>query len=378
MTPDQGSSAEKTEKATPKKREDARKKGQVLKSAEVNTAVVTVSMFLVLFLFAGWLSGRLMTLLTYYLGGTGWGPAEVTDKALHSEFFNAIYNLVLSLLPFLAVSFLAGILVNVAQIGLLFTGEPLKPKFSKINPISGFQRIFSMKTFVELLKTIAKVVAVGVVVYLEYMKNLNLFPMMLELEPAQAGKALFDMCMAVAIKASMVLVAIGLVDYLYQWYDYEKNLRMTKEEIKQEFKQMEGDPQIKSKRKEIARKLSMMRMMQAIPQADVVITNPTHYAIAVKYDAKEADAPIVLAKGKDMVAQRIKETAREHKIEIVENKPVAQALYVACEVGQKIPSSLFAAVAEILAHVYSLKNPKPPPKPGRRPVRTASGGSARR
>ncbi|MCL2082105.1 MAG: flagellar biosynthesis protein FlhB [Oscillospiraceae bacterium] len=378
MTPEQGSSAEKTEKATPKKRRDARKKGQVLKSAEVNTAVLTLSMFMTLFLAGGWMMQRLFTLFGHCTDLMARTESH-NDKLITQTLFDIFISFFLILLPFLSVALIMGILVNVAQIGFLFVSDPLKPKLSKINPISGLKRIFSMRSLMEMFKAIAKFSAVGLVVYFEYVKNLELFPMMMHLSPANAASELFSMCMVVAFKACVVLVFIGLLDYMYQWWEYEKNLKMTKDEVKREFKQMEGDPQIKGKRREQQRKMSMMRMMQAVPQADVVITNPTHYAVAIKYEEKKADAPIVLAKGKDAIALKIKQLAQESGIELVENKPVAQALYAACEPGQKIPPDLFAAVAEILAHVYNLKKQQQdPPRPGqRRPIQRSPMSSNR-
>jgi len=222
-----------------------------------------------------------------------------------------------------------------------------------------------------MLKSILKITLMTVIVYQEYMHNFGTFPGMLEIEPARAAALIVDMAMSVAIKAAAVLIAIGLADYLYQWWEYERNLKMSREEVKQEIKQMEGDPLIRSKRKEKQRQMSMMRMMRAIPQADVVITNPTHYAVAIRYNADEEDAPVVLAKGKDRIALKIREIAEQHRVEIVENKPVAQALYMACEVNQRIPFEMFAAVAEILSYVYKKRHSSHSPRPvtGTRPIR---------
>ena len=360
MTPDNGGGGEKTEKATPKKREDARKKGQVLRSAEVNTAVLTASMFAAIFLFGGWMATSMGELIVHSVDLMSSGPTEITVHVLFTQITQAVWQMLLVLAPLLGVALFMGIAVNVAQVGFLLVGAPLKPKLSKINPLSGFKRIFSVRSLVEMVKAILKITAVGIVVYLEYMANMPKFASMLNLTVAQSARAIVDMAMGVAFKAALVLAAIGAADFFYQWWDYEKNLRMSKEEVKQEFKQTEGDPQIKSKRREKQRQMSMMRMMQDIPKADVVITNPTHYAIAIRYDDSESDAPIVIAKGKDAVALKIREKAREARVEIVENKPVAQALFVSCEVGQRIPPDLFAAVAEILAYVYKRKNPVRP------------------
>ncbi|MDR1669707.1 MAG: flagellar biosynthesis protein FlhB [Oscillospiraceae bacterium] len=366
MTPDQGGGGEKTEKATPKKREDARKKGQVLKSAEINTAVLTISMFVIIFVMGGWISDGAGALLKSFIGRIGDVGAPPTAADASAAFVQALWQLIWLLLPVLIVALVMGILVNVAQIGFLFTGETIKPKLSKINPLQGFKRIFSMRSVVEMLKAVLKITLMSVIVYQEFSKHFGSFAGMMRLTPGQSAANIISMAMGVAIKACAVLIGIGLADLLYQWWEYERNLKMSREEIKQEIKQLEGDPLIRGKRKEKQRQMSMMRMMRAIPQADVVITNPTHYAVAVQYNEKVTDAPVVLAKGKDRVALKMREVAAQHRVEIVENKPVAQALYVSCEIGHKIPPELFAAVAEILAYVYKKRHPEPPP---RRPLR---------
>ena len=354
MTPQDG--GEKTEKATPKKRQDARKKGQVLKSTEVNTAVLTLAMFVAVMAFGGMLAGWMGGFLQRTLGETLWQMEDVTQAALHLAIVDAVIELLRTLAPLLAVALVVGVGINLLQVGFLFVPSSLTPKFSKINPLEGFKRIFSLKSVVELLKTMLKAVIIGVILYQEYMRRFPEFPNMMFLDAMNAAQLIFDMCISVAIKAAVALTVLGLADYLYQWFDFEKNLKMTKEEIKQEYKTTEGDPQIKGRRREKQRQMSMMRMMQSLPNADVVITNPTHYAVALQYDDKVSDAPVVVAKGKDFVAQKLKARAAELGVELVENKPVAQALYVSCEIGDKVPPEMFAAVAEILAYVYKLKN----------------------
>ncbi len=349
-----GSSAgEKTEKATPKKREDTRKKGQVLKSTEVNTAITMVAMFAALAMFGGGILRGSMELLTRYLS-THLGD-KLTVYTVPSLIGDAVVEMVKIVLPLLLVAFVAGILVNILQVGFLFTTKTIKPKFSKINPLQGFKRIFSMKSLAELVKALLKIAVVGFVVYSEYMGRFTHFPNLMSYDVAAVGQAVFDMCMGVAFKAAIALVGIGVADYAFQWFTFEKDLRMTKQEVKDEYKMVEGDPQIKGKIKQKQREMSAMRMMQSVPHADVVITNPTHYAVALKYDDKVAAAPVVVAKGQDMLALRIKDTAREARVKIVENKPMAQSLYFSVEVGQQIPEELYQAVAEILAYVYNTR-----------------------
>jgi flagellar biosynthetic protein FlhB len=353
---DGGGGGERTEKATPKKREDARKKGQVLKSAEVNTAVSMTAMFAALALFGGGVVRGTMELLTRYLS-THLGD-EVDAYTIPSIIGEAVTVMLRTMLPILLVAVGAGVLINLLQVGFLLTGKPLAPKFSKINPLKGFKRIFSLRSLVEMVKAILKIALVGWVIYSEYTARFVEFPNLMLYDTATAGQAIFDMCMAVAFKAAVALVGIGVADYMYQWFDYEKNLKMTKQEVKDEYKMIEGDPQVKGKIKQKQREMSAMRMMQSVPEADVVITNPTHYAVAIKYDDRTAAAPVVLAKGKDLLAQRIKARAREAGVHTVENRPVAQALYLTAKVGQQIPETLYQAVAEILAYVYNVREQK--------------------
>lgn len=257
--------------------------------------------------------------------------------------------------PIILVAFLAAFLSDAVQVKWKVTGKPLMPKFNKLNPISGFKRIFSVNAIVELIKSIAKIGLIILIVrsYLKdkwpYLFGLYHMPLM------QAIQLVGEMVTDLGIRIAMVYMLIALADYIYQRVKFNKDMRMTKQEIKDEYKQQEGDPQIKGKIRQKMREVSQRRMMQSLPQADVVITNPTHYAVAIKYDPDEADAPVVLAKGEDYLAQKIKEVARENQIEIVENKPLARMLYANVEVGEQVPPELYQAVAEVLAFVYHLK-----------------------
>jgi len=347
---------QKTEKATPKKREDARKKGQVLKSAEVNTAVMVLALFAVIFAMSGSIVRSMKELLTVSLETTILDGFRDMDAArIHHLVLDGFTWIFRIAWPLLAIAVVAGIAVNLAQVGFLFTTKAIKPQFNRISPLQGLKRIFSMRSIVEMLKSIFKISVVSLVVYFEYINQMKTFETLMALEIIDAASQIFSMCISVAFKACLALVALGLADFMYQWWEFEKNLKMTKQEIKDEYKMVEGDPKIKQAIKQKQREMSQRRMMAAIPKADVVITNPTHYAIALEYKDKEMEAPVVLAKGKDLVAQNIKKKAEEHGIPMVENKPVAQALYMAVDVGDPIPEDLFAAVAEILAYVYQLK-----------------------
>ncbi|MCL2030655.1 MAG: flagellar biosynthesis protein FlhB [Oscillospiraceae bacterium] len=356
MTGDQG---EKTEKATPHKRREARKKGQVLKSAEINTAILTLVMFGVLYFFGGSMMDDVRGMATFSLGDAIASAGRPTANDAHLLVVSSLLTIIRIALPLLLTAIVMGVGVNLLQVGFLYSTETIKPQFSKINPLQGLKRLFSIRSLVEMLKAVLKISIVGVVVYLEFVRGFEGFPGMVEEDIAQAGAHLASTIFAMAFKAVLALFAIGVADYFYQWWEYEKNLKMTKHEVKQEYKMQEGDPQIRAKRRQRQREMSMMRMMQSLPKADVVITNPTHYAVALRYHEEEAPEPVVVAKGKDYVAQKLKEKARELGVEIVENKPVAQALFLACEVGDRIPEEMFAAVAEILARVYRAKNPGP-------------------
>ncbi|GHV36442.1 flagellar biosynthetic protein FlhB [Clostridia bacterium] len=348
---------EKTEKATPKKRQDSRKKGQVLKSAEVNTAVMLLAIFSVIAVAGSMIVSGTMNMISDYIVTTVPNALhDMTPARIHNMIIDALLHILKILWPVLLAALVAGIGVNLVQVGFLFSTDSIKPKFSRISPAQGLKRIFSMRSVVELLKSLLKIAVVGVVLYLEYLGNMDLFRNLMVYGLGAVGTEMYDMCLSMAFKACMALVAIGLADYMYQWWEFEKNLRMTKQEIKDEWKMVEGDPKIKQAIKRRQREASMRRMMADIPKADVVITNPTHYAIALEYKDGETDAPLVVAKGKDLVAQNIKRKAEEHGIPMVENRPVAQALYVACDVGDKIPGEMFGAVAEILAYVFNKKH----------------------
>jgi flagellar biosynthetic protein FlhB len=257
--------------------------------------------------------------------------------------------------PVLAIALLTGIMISYAQVGFIFTTETLKLKLDRINPLNGFKRIFSMQGAAELVKALLKIAVIGYTAYAciksESVNVLNLMNRNI------AGVALYivNTILNTAVKICVVLIILGVLDYLYQWFRYEKGLRMSKQEIKEEYKQTEGNPEVKSKIKQKQKQISMRRMLHEVPKADVVITNPTHYAVAIKYDSQLADAPVVTAKGLNFIAQRIKDVAGENGVEIVENKELARTLYDTVEIGDAIPPELYQAVAEILAFVYSIK-----------------------
>ena len=347
---------DKTEKPTPKKKKDAREKGQVLKSNDINTAFILLAMFAVLKFFGSYTVNKIELMLSTYLTGFNYNGDVLPIDNLRTLFINSSLTLFTAIFPILLASVIASLLINYLQVGFLLSTKALKPDFGKINPISGMKRLFSIRSLVELLKSLLKSFIIGYLVYNEVKKCFNSFPMLMNSDLYTSLKYIVDLTMGISFKVGLALLILGAFDFLYQWWDHQKQLRMSKQEVKEEYKQSEGDPKIKSQIRQRQQQMGMMRMMNDVPKADVIIVNPTHFAVALKYDEKKARAPIVLAKGQDFVALRIKEKARENKIKIIENKPLAQALFASVEIGEQIPQEFYVAVAEILAEIYAIKN----------------------
>ncbi len=355
----EGQGGEKTEPATAKKLQDARKEGQVAKSREIANGLGLLAMFLVLKFWVGNMGNQMLSVFHNVYNRipevvTFWhGSMPTNDTRI--VFQNMVLEIIVIIAPVLLIGFLIAFISDVAQVGWKPTAKPMKPKFNKLNPISGFKKIFSVNALVELIKSIAKIGLIIIICY-NYLKDkwfllFQLYDMTLMQAIGLAAETVTDL----GIRVSAVYMLIAFADLVYQRVKFSKDMRMTKQEIKEEYKQQEGDPQIKGKIRQKMREVSQRRMMQNLPQADVVITNPTHYAVAVKYDPEVADAPLVIAKGEDYLAARIKEVAKENKIEIVENKPLARMLYANVDVGQAVPPELYQAVAEVLAFVYHLQ-----------------------
>lgn len=353
MSPQQGGGGDKTEKATPKKRRDAREKGQIFKSTDV---VIAGSMLILLaalkalgpFVITNTM-GMMKMMFSYPV------PQVVDAASLRALAIELIVRFVIIILPLLGVALITGVIFNIMQVGFLFAPKALAPKFSRISMIEGFKRIFSKRTLIELLKSIIKLTVLIVVAYNEYQNQMQPSSNMMSTSLETSVEYMIDMIFNVGFRLALALIIMAPFDLLYQWWRHEKDLMMTKQEVKDEYKLTEGDPQIKGRIRQKQRQMSAMRMMQAISGADVVITNPTHYAIALSYKAKVNAAPIVVAKGKDYLAQKIKEEALKHGIEMVENRPLARQLYFYCEVGEEVPQEMYQAVAEILAYIYGLQ-----------------------
>ncbi len=354
-----GPGGEKTEPATEKKLSDARKEGQVAKSREIANGVGLLALFLILRFWVGIMSTQLLSVFSLIyerisetvLFWHGFMPQDDTKLV----FREMLIEIVIIIGPILIIGFLVAFICDVAQVGWKPTSKPMKPKLSKMSPLSGIKKVISVNSLVELVKSIAKI---GLIVYICY-NYLNdkwkLLFLLYDMPLLQALQFIVATVTDLGIRVSALYMLIAAADFIYQRVKFSRDMRMTKQEIKDEYKQSEGDPQIKGKIRQRMREASQRRMMQDLPRADVVITNPTHYAVAIKYDPDVADAPLVLAKGEDYLAAKIKEIARENNVEIVENKPLARMLYANVDVGQAVPPELYQAVAEVLAFVYHLQ-----------------------
>ena len=352
-----GEGGDKTEKATPKKLDDARKEGRDARSSDLINGFMLLLMFFVLKLFGGIMANLFLDSFVKYYNKASDISMEVFDVRQAVNLSNEIViDIVIASLPVLIGSFVVALVGNIVQVGWKVTGKPLKPKLDRLNPIGGLKRMFSQEKVVELIKSILKVLAIALVAYNEVKDRWKFILNLYDFEFMQAILNIFDIVLDVGIKISLIFVVIGLADFGYQKWKHLHDLRMSKQEVKDEMKQSEGDPQIKGQIRQKMREGARRRMMQDLPKADVVITNPTHFAVAVKYDKETAEAPYVLAKGADYVAANIKEIAKQNNIEIVENKPLARMLYYNVEIGDQIPPELYQMVAEVLAYVYSVKN----------------------
>jgi len=349
--------ADKTEEPTAKKLQDARKEGQVAKSQELISGAMLFTLFIAIKLFGGYLANSFIKVFhrnyryisTYTIQKPELG--HVT-----SMFGQALLDILLMTLPIFAFGIVVAFALNVFQVKWQVTTKPLQPKFNRLNPVSGFKKIISMGKLFELVKAIAKIIIIFWVAYSTLMSEIDKMKILYDLELIPAVVYISNFVVNMGIKISAVYLLIGLADFIYQKLKFKKDMRMSKQEVKDEYKQQEGDPQVKGKIKSKMRETSMRRMMQQMPDADVVITNPTHFACAIKYDKEKASAPVLIAKGADHLAQKLKDIAKEYNVPIVENKPLARMLYYNVELDAEIPQELYQMTAEVLAYVYQLKN----------------------
>ena len=347
---------ERNEEATSRRREEAREKGQVARSQELVS--VTILMACLIFFYFG-ISPFMKNIMDIMSGGfREAGRKDLTPDMIHLIIVNYIFKGFIVLFPLLLTVLIAALLGNIAQIGFLFSSESVQPKISKIDPLKGFQRIFSLRSLVDMVKNILKICIVGGVAYLVVRNEQDHMLLLMDSSTWNILIYIGHICFKILMSTTVVLVFLAALDYAYQRWEYEKSLRMTKQEIKDEYKNTEGDPMIKARIRRIQREMAQKRMMAEVPKADVVITNPTHLAVAVKYDPDNMRAPVVVAKGADFIAEKIRQIAQENDILLVENKPLAQVLYKIVKVNHVIPEDLYKAVAEVLAFVYEQKKIK--------------------
>ncbi|MFN4190119.1 MAG: flagellar biosynthesis protein FlhB [Pseudothermotoga sp.] len=342
---------ERTEKPTPRRRRKAREEGQVAVSRELNMAVSFLAATVVM-------RFVMQRLIDFSLAGSipflNLDDFESLDK-LSARIYEMFKDSILILIVLFFSIGISAVVVGAMQTRFLLSFKPLKFDLKRINPVEGFKRMFSTRSLFELVKSIFKMIIVGYVAYTVIRPKFNSFGLYSDMEVTDSMRFVFLIVYEVMLKCSIALLVLAIVDYFYQRWEFEKSIRMTKQELKEEYREVEGSPEIKRRQREIMARLSRGRMLQQVPQADVVITNPTHIAIALKYDPEEMDAPVVLAKGVDEIAQKIVEIAKQNSIPIVQNPEVARQLYKMTDVGEQIPEGLYRAVAEILAHVYSLR-----------------------
>ena len=353
--PDEDKS-QKTEQPTPKRLREAREKGNVAKSREFGTVFILISSLIIFYFYGKQFLHHLLGLMQWLFHSCG--ELTIQDTNMTFLIYQIEAKLVPILLPIILFLGIFAFLANYCQIGFIFSGESLKPDLNKINPIEGFKKLFSLKSLVELIKSVLKVGVIGIIAYVTVKGEIANITLLSAMTPGNILLYIWKITFKIIFRSTLALLIMSVFDYVYQRYEWRKGLMMTKEEVKQEMKQMEGDPKVKAKIRSVQQQLARKRMMSKVPQADVIITNPTHLAIALRYEAEEMQAPKVIAKGAGFIAQKIKEIAQEHGIPVVEDKPLARIIYKTIEVEESIPPHLYQAVAEILAYVYKLKPKK--------------------
>lgn len=355
----EGPGGEKTEPATPKKLKDARMDGSVAKSKELCNVAVLFALFISLKMFVGSLGMQFIQNFSIIYNRipemTKLPNGDFSANDSRILFVNVLLRILQSLLPFFVLAVVASFAVEIIQVKWVVTTKPLKPKFDKLNPAKGVKRLFSKEKLMELFKSIVKIALIGYIAYSTLIAEIPTLYKLYDLALINAIQTIGNVAINLGLKISGFYFVLSIADFMYQKWKFSEDMKMTKQEVKDEYKNSEGDPQIKGKQKQRMQEASRRRMMAAVPQADVVITNPTHFAVALKYDPDKFDAPYVVAKGEDFLAARIKDLARDNDVEIVENKPLARMLYYNVELGATIPPELYRTVADILAAIYNAK-----------------------
>ena len=352
---------EKTEAPTPKRRQEAREKGQVAKSQDLSAAMVLLAAMIGLQTLGPGIWRKLILITQSCL---------TSDRLVHADELGVSASLVaratmFMLLPLLVIVFIAALVAVYWQVGFLLSTHPITPSLSKINPLAGFKRMFSPRTFVSTITNIAKMLLLSAVAYWTISGGVSQIVFSVNMDHVDLYVFAADLLSRLGLHLALVMLILALFDFAYQRYRHEKDLKMSKEEVREELRRMEGDPLMKRRRREIQMKLAMQRIQRDVPKADVVLTNPTHYSIALRYDPENMAAPRVLAKGADLVAYRIRQVAAASGVPIVERPELVRMMYDVVEVGRDIPERFYEAVAEILAYVYELtgRNMRPRPIP---------------
>jgi flagellar biosynthesis protein FlhB len=345
---------EKTEEPTPKKRQELKEKGEVAKSKELPSVAVLLAALVSLSLFGSFMFNHVQIIMKGAFSLPNIHNFNIPEFLQFTQ--NIIGRFIILLAPLFAAIFITAILSNVMQVGVIFSSESITPKLSKIDPIKGFGRLFSKQSLMELLKSLLKLAIVGGIAFLTVKGEMKNVALLGEMELNSIFVYILEIFFKIFIRCSLAMIVLVIIDYAFQKWDFENRNKMTKQEVKEDFKKSEGDPLIKSRIRSIQMDMARKRMMQNVPEADVVITNPTRLAIALKYDSSSMTAPKVIAKGSRKIAQKIREVASEHGIPVLENKELARNLYSLVEVGQEIPPALYQVVAELLAYIYRLKS----------------------
>jgi len=344
---------ERTEQATPRRRQKAREEGKVLKSMEVNSAAMLTFGFLALYLLGPHLAAQTKMLMSYTFSNAP--TIASSDPTFLKVFSHYVFRFFTIMAPVFVVAIIIAIGANAVQVGFRISPKSMQPKWEKLDVVKGLKRLVAVRSLVQLIRDLIKLTIISTVAYLAIRSEFDSFFLLPDMTVTQFASTFASLAAKLGLTVGGVMIVIAVLDYLYQRYEFEKSIKMSKQEVKEEHKETDGNPQLKARVRQIQREMSQKRMMHDVESADVVVTNPTHLAVALKYDPEESSAPIVLAKGARLIAQKIKEIAREHNIPVVEDKPLARSLYKLCDVGDVIPDKLFKAVAELLAYVYRLK-----------------------
>lgn len=345
----------KTEKATSKRRKDERKKGNIFVSKDLIALVSMLGVFYSIKLLFPGMYRSMKDFMFRYMNYAS-SKTDITDGMMAEIAISSVRTFVQIAIPVILIAMLIGVVATLAQTRLLFSMESTRPKFSRLNPLEGIKKLFSLKSFVEVTKNVIKITILLYILYNFIKDRFIELSRTMDMDILSSSSYMLESVIDMVFKVSIGFIAISVLDYAYQWWEYERQIKMSKHDVKEESKQMEGNPEIKGKIRQLQRQRAMSRMMQAVPTADVVIKNPTHYAVALKYDIEKDGAPIMVAKGQDELALRIIKTAEENNVSVIENKPLARSIFSQTEINGEIPMEHYSEIAEILVYIYQLNN----------------------